>query len=427
MKKTLAIVGSQWGDEGKGKITDFFAQDADYIVRWSGGDNAGHTIFFNNTKFKLSCIPSGIFNKNSINVIGNGCVLNLKQLIAEIKYLKEYGFDCNNLRISNRVHLIFPYHLDMDFYQEKNRANSIGTTQKGIGPTYQDKACRDGIRICDLADDKIFKQKLTTNLNFRNQVLINIYKGKKFDCNQIFDEYKQYYKEISKFVTDTSLLLHDAINANKKVLFEGAQGVMLDLDHGTYPFVTSSNPSASSIPIGVGISPKYINEILGITKAYSTRVGEGPFPSEITSSLADKIRIKGNEYGVRTGRPRRIGWLDIVLLKHAIRISGITSLAITLIDVLSELDELQICTGYKLNHKVIEYIPPLINDYLKCKPIFITMSGWKESIKSVKKLSDLPTNAQLYIKKISELLNIPISIISYGADRSQTIILRKVF
>ncbi len=426
MKNTLAIIGTQWGDEGKGKITDFFAQKYDFVVRWSGGNNAGHTVVFNNKKYKLNSIPSGIFNKTTINVIANGCVINLKKLISEIEYLKKEGFDCKNLRISNRTHLIFPYHLEMDFYQEKNRINSIGTTKKGIGPAYQDKACRDGIRMCDLFDDNTFKEKLKINLNFRNKIIKNIYNGKPLTLNseKIYNEYKKYFEKIKMLIVDTSILLNDAINNHKKVLFEGAQGVMLDLDHGTYPFVTSSNPCASSIPIGTGIACKYITNIIGVTKAYSTRVGEGAFPSEIKTELANHIRIKGNEFGVTTGRPRRIGWLDTVILKHSLRVSGIDSLAIMLLDVLNDLDEIKICIGYTLNNKKINYIPPLINDYIKCKPEFISMPGWKQKIENVKKISDLPENAQNYLKKITEILNIPINIISYGPDRKDTLIIK---
>ncbi len=425
--KTLAVVGSQWGDEGKGKLTDYFAQKADYIVRWSGGDNAGHTIVFKNTKFKLSAIPSGIFNKTSTCVIANGCVLNLKKLIFEIDYLKKQGFNCDNLKISNRVHLIFPYHLEMDFYQEKNRLNAIGTTKKGIGPAYQDKACRDGIRICDLSDDENFKAKLKNNLKFRNLIFSQIYKTKKFSINEIFNEYKAYYLKIKKYITDTSILLDNAILANKKVLFEGAQGIMLDLDHGTYPFVTSSNPSAGSIPVNCGISPSYLNNIIAVTKAYSTRVGEGPFPSEITSKIGDYIRIKGNEFGTVSKRPRRIGWLDTVLLKHSIRISGCNYLSIMLLDVLSEVESLKICIGYKLNNKTIDYIPPNINDYIKCKPIFITMPGWKADITKIKSYKNLPIEAKNYLNKISSILKREIIAISFGPSREQTILLKKFF
>ncbi|AGM25781.1 adenylosuccinate synthetase [Spiroplasma syrphidicola EA-1] len=421
---TLAVVGSQWGDEGKGKITDYFAQKADFVVRWAGGDNAGHTIVIDGVKYKLSLVPSGIFNQNSINVIGTGCVINLRKLITEIKYLKEHGINCQNLRISNRAHLIFPYHMKIDELQEEYRQDQkIGTTKKGIGPCYQDKAERIGIRVGDLFDPQNFYTQLERNLKFKNEVLTKIFGAEPFSAQEIYDEYLGLFAEIKELVTDTSFLIDNAIKAEKKVLFEGAQGVMLDLDHGTYPFVTSSNPSAASIPTGVGIAPRYINNVIGIVKAYNTRVGTGAFPSEIFGETADYIREVGKEYGTVSGRPRRIGWFDAVLMKHSLRTSGYTSMAIMLLDVLTTIEEIKICVGYQYNGQTIDYIPSTIKEYEKCEPVWITMPGWKEDITNVTAFSQLPLNAQQYLNKLAEIVGVTISLFSVGPDRKQTILL----
>lgn len=422
----LAIIGSQWGDEGKGKITDYFSQKADIIARWSGGDNAGHTIFFKKIKYKLSIIPSGIFNKKSINIIGNGCVVNLYKLIDEINYLQKYNFDCKNLKISDRAHLIFPYHIKIDELQEKYRKkNLIGTTKKGVGPCYQDKAERIGIRLGDLFNKKDFFKKLKNNLNIKNKILIKIFNSKGFNSKLIWKEYLLLFKQIKHLVADTSILINNGIKNNKKILFEGAQGAMLDIDHGTYPFVTSSNTISSSIPVGIGIIPNYIVNILAIVKAYNTRVGAGPFPTEIFGKISMYIRKKGNEYGTVSGRARRIGWFDSVLIKHSLRINGYTSMAIMLLDVLTNIKELKICIGYKYNNKKIDYIPSTIKDYQKCKPILITMPGWNEEINNVKKFENLPYNAQKYLIKLKNIVGIPISLFSVGPSREQTILINK--
>lgn len=428
LKNTLAIIGSQWGDEGKGKLSDYFAQKSDVVVRWAGGDNAGHTIVINNEKYKLSLIPSGIFNEKVINIIANGCVININKLLLEIKNLQEKNIDCKNLFISNRVHIIMPYHLEIDEYQEKNRKQQIGTTKRGIGPCYEDKYARIGLRVCDLDNLETLKLKLINIFQVRKEILKNIY-SENFE-NIIIDlanEYYEKYQQIKKYVCDTSLLLNKLIKSDKKILFEGAQGVMLDLDHGTYPYVTSSNPSASSIAVGAGIAPWYVNNIIGVTKAYNTRVGSGVFVSEINNDIAEKIRKAGNEYGTITLRPRRIGWLDIVILKHAIRINGFTKLAIMLLDVLTGLDKIKICVGYKYKNQEIDYILSDINEYEKCQPFFITLDGWKEDISKVNKYDDLPINAQKYLKKITELTGIEIILFSVGPERNQTILLSKEY
>lgn len=424
--RTLSIVGSQWGDEGKGKITDYFAQQADVIVRWAGGDNAGHTIVIKGIKYKLSIVPSGVFNKKSINVIGNGCVVNLRKLVSEINYLQEHGFDCKNLRISDRAHLIFPYHMKIDELQEEYRQKDlIGTTKKGIGPCYQDKAERIGIRLGDLFDEKGFLQKLENNLKFKNEVLTKVFNSEVFDPKLIWKEYLALFQQIKTLVTDTSILVDNAIHMHQKVLFGGAQGVMLDLDHGTYPFVTSSNPTAASIPVGVGIAPRYINNVLGIVKAYNTRVGTGPFPSEIFGEVETYIRETGREYGTVSGRARRIGWFDSILMKHSLRISGYTSMAIMLLDVLTTIKELKICIGYEYQGQQIDYVPSTIKEYEMCKPILITMPGWDEDISNVTIFEDLPNNAQQYLMKLEEIIGVPISLFSVGPDREQTILMNK--
>ncbi|WP_342252738.1 adenylosuccinate synthase [Spiroplasma endosymbiont of Amphibalanus improvisus] len=424
---SLAVVGAQWGDEGKGKITDFFAQNADYVIRWAGGDNAGHTIKIEDKKYALSIIPSGIFNSETINVIGNGCVINLKKLITEIDYVKNNGFDCNNLIISERAHLIFPYHIEQDKQLEKFRGpKAIGTTLKGIGPCYEDKVQRMGIRICDLFDSKMFKEKLKINLELKNKIFKNVFNSREFTVDEIYDEYIIYFKKIKHLIKNVTKVINNAFLENKKVLFEGAQGALLDIDQGTYPFVTSSNTSASSIPVGLGISPKKIGNILGVFKAYNTRVGEGGFPSEFKNlKQSDKIRTIANEFGVVSGRPRRIGWFDAVAAKHSIDTMGYTHMAVTLLDILSNFETLKICIGYKINNKIIDFFPPDINLLNKCEPIFIDVPGFKEDITNVKSFLELPLNAQNYLNKLSEILNIKIAMFSVGPERKQTILMEK--
>lgn len=423
--QTTAVIGSQWGDEGKGKITDYFAQNSDVIVRWSGGDNAGHTIVFDNKKFKLSIIPSGIFNQKVTCVIGNGCVVNLEKLVSEINYLKEHGYNCDNLKISDRAHIIFPYHLAIDACQEIARKDqAIGTTKKGIGPCYADKINRIGIRIGDLLDKDEFIKKLILNVEHKNKILKNIYQYQEtFDAQtlskQIFDE---LLPQFQSYITDTRLLLDEKLNQSQKILFEGAQGTLLDLDHGTYPFVTSSHPIASSIATGSGLPLNSIVSIIGITKAYNTRVGEGVFPTEFEDEIAKQIREVGNEYGTVSKRPRRIGWFDAVIAKYSAEINGFTGLAITLLDVLTGIKELKICTSYTLNGKKINYIPSQVKNFELCQPEFISLPGWNEDITAVTSFEQLPINAQNYLKKISDLVGVPITIFSVGPSRNQTII-----
>lgn len=425
--QTTAVIGSQWGDEGKGKITDYFAQDADVIVRWSGGDNAGHTIVFDNKKFKLSIVPSGIFNQKVTCVIANGCVVNLDKLVSEINYLRENGYHCDNLKISDRAHIIFPYHMALDECQELARKEqAIGTTKKGIGPCYADKMNRVGIRIGDLLDKEEFVKKLTLNVENKNKILKTLYDYQTaFDAQEITNHiFNDLLPKIQNYITDTRILLDEKVKANQKVLFEGAQGTLLDLDHGTYPFVTSSHPIASSIATGSGLPLRAVTNVIGITKAYNTRVGEGVFPTEFEDEIAKHIREVGNEYGTVSKRPRRIGWFDAVIAKYSAEINGFTGLAITLLDVLTGVKELKICTSYLLNNQAVNYVPSQIKNFAKCQPQFITMAGWDEDITKVTSFEQLPVNAQKYLQKISELVGVPITIFSVGPNRTQTILVK---
>lgn len=419
--KTLSIVGSQWGDEGKGKITDLVGQKAKYVVRYQGGNNAGHTIEFDNQKYSLHLIPSGVFNDNTHVVIAQGVVINPRVLMNELKMIKENGFEIK-LHISDRANIIFPFHEELDaFYEELKKDLKIGTTKKGIGPAYSDKINRIGIRVCELLDSDTFERKLKYLVEYANKQLV-LDKFESFDYKDIYDEYIGYAREIKKYVCDTSYLVDEAIKNNEIVLFEGAQGVMLDIEHGTYPYVTSSSPSSSSIPLNVGIAPRYINNSLGIMKAYTSRVGEGPFPTEITGDIAEAIIEEGREYGTTTKRKRRVGWLDLVQMKHAIRVSGLTQLSIMLLDVLSILDEIKVCVGYELDGKEIKTIPALEKDYSKVTAKYHTFKGWKCDISSVTSFETLPVQAQQYINFIEAELKLGISVISVGPDRTQTII-----
>ena len=421
------VVGTQWGDEGKGKITDVLAAKADVVVRFQGGNNAGHTIIFDNKKFALHLIPSGIFRKEALNVLANGMVINPKAMLEELEMLKQGGVSEFNLAVSDRAHVTLPYHIMLDKLYEslKENGKKVGTTNKGIGPTYSDKTSRIGIRVCDFIDEEIFLDKLSDNINYYNKIF-KVFGKEEFCIEAIYQEYIEYAKVIKPFVTDTGVLLNRELEAEKKVLFEGAQGALLCLDHGTYPFVTSSSPTAASVPLNTGISPKYINEVVGITKAYSTRVGGGYFATEFEDDISEQIRITGKEFGTTTGRPRRIGWLDTVVLRHTKRVSGVTSLSVMLLDVLSEVEVLKICVAYKIGEDIIDYIPANIREYEKCEPVYIELDGWKDDITSTSKFSDLPVQAQVYLNKIAELVGVEISMFSVGPDREQTITLKEV-
>ncbi|RNA68001.1 adenylosuccinate synthase [Alteribacter keqinensis] len=425
---SVVVVGTQWGDEGKGKITDYLSEQAELVARYQGGNNAGHTIVFGGEKYKLHLIPSGIFYSDKTCVIGNGMVIDPKALVKELKYLHDKGVDTSNLRISNRAHVILPYHLKLDIVEEESKgANKIGTTKKGIGPAYMDKAARVGIRIADLLDKETFEEKLDINLRDKNRLLEKVYEVEGFKKEDILDEYFNYGQEIAHYVTDTSVVLNDALDSGRRVLFEGAQGVMLDLDQGTYPFVTSSNPIAGGVTIGSGVGPSKINHVVGVSKAYTTRVGDGPFPTELTDEIGDRIREVGNEYGTTTGRPRRVGWFDSVVVRHARRVSGITDLSLNSIDVLSGIKKLKICVAYEYKGEIIEEFPASLKVLAECKPVYEELEGWDEDITGVKSLHELPKNALYYVERVSQLTGIPLSVFSVGPDRSQTNMVRGVF
>ncbi|MDN4637819.1 MULTISPECIES: adenylosuccinate synthase [unclassified Bacillus (in: firmicutes)] len=425
---SVVVVGTQWGDEGKGKITDFLSENAEVIARYQGGNNAGHTIKFDGVTYKLHLIPSGIFYKEKTCVIGNGMVVDPKALVTELAYLHERNVSTDNLRISNRAHVILPYHLKLDEVEEERKgANKIGTTKKGIGPAYMDKAARVGIRIADLLDREVFEEKLARNLEEKNRLLEKMYDTKGFKIEDILDEYYEYGQQVKKYVVDTSVVLNDALDEGRRVLFEGAQGVMLDIDQGTYPFVTSSNPVAGGVTIGSGVGPTKIQHVVGVSKAYTTRVGDGPFPTELHDEIGDQIREVGREYGTTTGRPRRVGWFDSVVVRHARRVSGITDLSLNSIDVLTGIEKLKICVAYKLNGEITEEFPASLNELAKCEPVYEEMPGWTEDITGVKNLSELPANARHYLERISQLTGIPLSIFSVGPDRSQTNVVRSVY
>lgn len=422
---SVVIVGSQWGDEGKGKMTDYLSQDADVVVRSQGGNNAGHTIAFDGKKFALRLVPSGIFGKDKLAVIGNGVVINPPALLKELHYLQDNGIDISGLRISSRSHVTFPYHILLDKCQEEAKGDhKVGTTKNGIGPTYMDKVSRVGIRMCDLLEKDTFETKLRRNLAEKNELFTKLYHVDPINFDDIFESYYEYGQELKKYVTDTSRIVNDALDNGQRVLFEGAQGVMLDVDQGTYPYVTASNPIAGGVCTGVGVGPNKINTVVGICKAYSTRVGAGPFPTELTDEIGDRIRETGHEYGTVTGRPRRVGWFDSVAMRHARRVSGISCLSLNLLDVLTGLKTVKICKAYKLDGKEIDYYPASLKELDRCKPVYEELPGWDEDITGVKKFEDLPVNAQNYLKRVSELSEVPLATVSVGADRIQTIIVK---
>ncbi|EES35500.1 adenylosuccinate synthase [Staphylococcus epidermidis W23144] len=425
---SIVVVGTQWGDEGKGKITDFLAEQADVIARFSGGNNAGHTIQFGGETYKLHLVPSGIFYKDKLAVIGNGVVVDPVALLKELDGLNERGISTDNLRISNRAQVILPYHLAQDEYEERRRGdNKIGTTKKGIGPAYVDKAQRIGIRMADLLEKETFERRLKENIEYKNAYFKGMFNETCPTFDEIFDEYYAAGQRLKDYVTDTAKILDDANVADEKVLFEGAQGVMLDIDHGTYPFVTSSNPVAGNVTVGTGVGPTSVSKVIGVCKSYTSRVGDGPFPTELFDEDGHHIREVGREYGTTTGRPRRVGWFDSVVLRHSRRVSGITDLSINSIDVLTGLDTVKICTAYELDGEKITEYPANLDQLRRCKPIFEELPGWTEDITGCRSLDELPKNARNYLERISELCGVHISIFSVGPDREQTNLLEQLW
>ena len=420
---TTVVLGAQWGDEGKGKVTDFFASEADLVVRFQGGNNAGHTIVVNEETIKLSLTPSGVLYSSCIPVIASGCVVDLGVLMSELEMLKEKNIDTSKLKLSSNAHLIMPYHKLLDeLIETKLGNNMIGTTKRGIGPCYADKIQRQGIRVQDLFDEKIFEEKVSTILEDKNEIITKIYNDKPFVLEEILNEFSEYRDTVKEIMTDTSLLISNAISEGKNVLFEGAQGTLLDIDHGTYPFVTSSNTTSGNAAIGSGIGPRDLDKIVGVTKAYISRVGTGPFLTEQENEIGDFLIEKGAEYGVVTGRKRRCGWLDLVSLKYSVRVNSLTELFITKLDVLSGLNELKLNIAYEVNGSEVTDFPRQQRVLYDGKPIYKTFKGWEEDISDTTSFEDLPNEAKEYIKFIEDFIKVPITFISVGPERNQNII-----
>lgn len=422
----IILIGTQWGDEGKGKITDFLAERSDVIVRSQGGNNAGHTVISGGEEYKLHLIPSGILYKDCLNIVGNGVVIDLAVLLAEMEELKARGVSFDRFYISDRAHLIMPYHKIFDGLDEVLKGDAkIGTTGRGIGPAYSDKVNRIGIRICDLLEFSEFKRKLHTNLKMKNLLLEKVYEQEPLDEAAIIAEYEVLAEKVRPYVVDAPLMLDNALKEGKQILFEGAQAVHLDIDHGTYPFVTSSSPSAGGALTGTGVGPTKIDRVVGVAKAYTTRVGAGPFPTELFDEEGEALRKIGGEFGVTTGRPRRCGWLDAVLLRYSLRVSGVTDLAVTKLDVLDEFDEIKICVGYRFGDKKLTEFPAALNVMEGCEPIYEVLPGWKTDISGCRTYDELPANAKAYIERVEELTGAPASIVAVGPDRNQTIVRRE--
>jgi adenylosuccinate synthase len=425
----VVVVGTQWGDEGKGKIIDLLAEFADVVVRFQGGSNAGHTLVVGGEKFVFHLMPSGILHKGKRCVIGNGVVVDLPVLIEEIDQLKEKGYlqDDSQFLLSEEAHVIFPYHKMIDKGRERIRSGEIGTTGRGIGPAYEDKASRDGIRVIDLTEEEVFRGKLEENLPQKNYYLTHVLGEEGLELEPLYQEYMQYGKRLRQHVTNTSLFLAQEIKEGKQILFEGAQGTLLDVDHGTYPYVTSSSTVAGNACAGAGIGPSQIDLVLGVSKAYTTRVGGGPFPTELFDEIGEILREKGGEYGATTGRPRRCGWFDAVVVRHAVRVNGLGALTITKLDTLTGLKTIKVCTAYRVGDDIITDFPASAELVARCQPMYEEHEGWEEDISGATKISQLPPNARRYLERLEELTQIPIHIVSVGAQRDETIIRHNPF
>ena len=421
----IVIVGAQWGDEGKGKATDLLGDAVDFVVRYQGGNNAGHTVVIGEESYALHLLPSGVLSEHAIPVIGNGVVVDPAVLIDEIEGIEKRGVSCDRLLISANAHLIMPHHVALDRVTERYLGNArIGTTGRGIGPAYADKAARMGIRLQDLFDEAILRQKLELVLREKNQVLSKVYNRRGIDAQAVCDEYTGFGKRLARYVADTGLVLNHALDDGKVVLLEGAQATLLDVDHGTYPFVTSSSPTAGGACVGSGVGPTRITKVLGILKAYTTRVGSGPFPTELTDDQGEWLRKVGGEYGVTTGRARRTGWFDAVIARYATRVNGITDYFITKLDVLSGLEKVPVCVGYDVGGIVHGEVPMTQTDFHHARPVFEHLDGWWEDISQAKELSDLPANARAYILALQDMIEAPIAAVGVGPRRDQTIQLR---
>lgn len=424
----VVLIGAQWGDEGKGKITDFLAKKAGMIVRSQGGNNAGHTVVVEGEEFKLHLIPSGILYSDKTCIIANGVVIDPAVLLQELNYLTERGVKTGKLLISGNAHVIMPYHRLLDGLEENARGDSkIGTTKRGIGPAYMDKTARTGIRMNDLIDPDEFAAKLRRNLAEKNTLLTKVYGAEPLDFEEIYQEYEGYAARLKEYVTDTSLAIAQTMKNGIKVLFEGAQGTLLDLDHGTYPFVTSSSPIAGGACTGSGVGPTHIDRVVAVIKAYTTRVGEGPFPTELTDDTGQRIQKLGFEFGTTTGRARRCGWFDAVIARYAVRVNGISDFAVTKLDVLTGLETLKICVGYNADGQRIDEFPQSQKIFTKCEPIYEEMPGWQEDLTQIKRFEDLPKNAQNYIRRLEELSGVQATIVAVGPGREQTIVRGEIF
>ena len=426
----VVVIGAQWGDEGKGKIVDLLARQSDVVVRFQGGNNAGHTLVVNGEKTILHVIPSGALHRDKVCVIGNGVVLDAEVLLHELRELREQGHlqDASQLRISEQAHLIMPYHKAIDLARERLRgAGKIGTTGRGIGPTYEDKAARVGIRVIDLLEEDTFRAKLEHNITEKNGYLKAILKEQALDFEEIHHAYGGYREQLAPYVADTGVLLEEMFRDGKNVLFEGAQGTLLDVDHGTYPYVTSSNTVIGGVCSGAGVGPRHIHEVIGISKAYTTRVGSGPFPTELTGPEGDKLRQDGDEYGATTGRPRRCGWFDVVAVRHAVRLNGLTGIALTKLDVLTGLPTIRACTAYRSGQGLLRHFPASLKVMESVEPVWEEFEGWQEPVSGARSVADLPLNARRYMQRLEELVDTEIVIASVGPDRDQTILIKNPF
>ena len=416
------IIGAQWGDEGKAKIIDILSEESDVVIRSQGGNNAGHTVTVNGDVYKFHLVPSGILYPGTICVIGNGVVIDPKGILEEIALLHDKGISIDNLRISLRAHIVMPYHKVLDGIKEEYRGSSdIGTTKKGIGPCYMDKAERSGIRMCDFLNPEVFEAKVRENVKIKNSIIKNVFNGDvQFDADAVIKEYTGYLEQLKPYFADTTVIVYDAIKEGKKVLFEGAQGSLLDIDLGTYPYVTSSHPVTGGVCVGAGVGPTMINDCIGVMKGYVTRVGKGPFPTELFDETGEQIRDVGREFGTTTGRARRCGWFDAVVGKFAVRTSGLTAIALNKIDVLANIDKVKICVAYKKGDEIIEEFPASLEELAKCEPVYEEMDGW-DDISHIRAYNDLPDTAKAYIKRVEELCGAKVTMVGIGPNRDQNI------